>query len=66
MSCVQSTPAMAEMLEALANHEPTDQFRGTHEWENARAWGWIVDSGELTEAGHEHTGGRGDSVVSRP
>jgi hypothetical protein len=57
---------MAEMLEALANHEPTDQFRGTHEWENARAWGWIVDSGELTEAGHEHTGGRGDSVVSPP
>ena len=40
MSCVQPTPAMAQMLDALANHEPADQYRGTNEWENARALGW--------------------------
>jgi hypothetical protein len=44
------------MLEALANDEPPDQFRDTPEWKDARAWGWVMESGELTGTGHRHAG----------
>lgn len=46
----------AAMLEALAHDEPPDQYRDTREWEDARAWGWIMESGRLTGMGARHAG----------
>jgi hypothetical protein len=57
MSCVDVTPEMAAMLEALANDEPPDQYRDTPEWKNARAWGWVMESGGLTGVGSRHIPG---------
>jgi hypothetical protein len=57
MSCVDVTPEMAAMLEALANDEPPEPFRDTPEWKNARAWGWVMESGELTGIGSRHIPG---------
>jgi hypothetical protein len=57
MSCVEVTPSMAAMLGALANDEPPDQYRDTPEWKNARAWGWVMESGELTGIGSRHIPG---------
>jgi hypothetical protein len=63
MSCVEVTPAMAAMLEALAHDEPADPFRDTPEWKNARAWGWVMESGELTGIGHRHAGPISKGIV---
>ena len=63
MSCIQMTAAMAEMLEALARGEEFEQFRSTNEWSHARAFGWVLDSGELTEAGHRHVVGHADKML---
>lgn len=53
MPCVPVTPAMLELLEALTAwpDAKTDDLRSRPEWEQARAWGWIMESGELTGTG---------------
>jgi hypothetical protein len=60
MSCVDITPAMAWLLGALrswpVSPELLEQLRATEEWGEARAWGWIMESGELTGTGHQHAG----------
>ena len=54
VSRVDVTPAMAAMLETLANDEPSDHYQRTPHWEDARAWGWIMESGRLTGTGSRH------------
>ena len=62
MSCVPVTPEMSGLLEACRSYPlPTDildQLRAMAEWEQARAWGWIMESGELTGTGSRHAGGK--------
>lgn len=53
-SWAEVTVAMAAMLEALANDEPPDQLRGSPEWKDARAWAWVMRTGELTGTGSRH------------
>lgn len=49
---------MAELLAALTEWPDIDtaSLQGLPEWRQARAWGWVMDSGELTGtgAGHAH------------
>jgi len=33
------------------------QIKGSPEWEQARSWGWVMESGELTGSGSRHAGG---------
>ncbi|MEX2652969.1 MAG: hypothetical protein WD473_11075 [Acidimicrobiia bacterium] len=47
---------MSELLEALANGEPPVAFHDRPEWAQAREWGWIMESGELTGTGNRHAG----------
>ena len=56
MSCVPVTDAMADLLERLAAWPDvdTDELRGRPEWEQARLWGWIMESEELTGTGMAH------------
>jgi hypothetical protein len=55
MSCTAVTAAMAELLEALTAWPNVDfGLRRGPEWEQARAWGWIMESGELTGTGLGH------------
>lgn len=56
MSCVLVTPAMAALLEVLRDWPEVDttELRHTPEWEQARTWGWIMESGELTGSGSRH------------
>jgi hypothetical protein len=55
MSCTPLTPAMRELLEACAEWPDVDvdQLQGP-ETEQARAWGWVMASGELTGTGWAH------------
>ena len=56
MSCVPVTPAMASLLEVLRDWPEVDttELRHRPEWEQARMWGWIMESGELTGSGSRH------------
>jgi hypothetical protein len=47
---------MFELLETLADwpNIDTQLLRGRPEWGQARTWGWIMDSGELTGTGLAH------------
>lgn len=60
MSCVPITPEMAYLLETCRSWpvslEVLEELRAMPEWDQARAWGWIMASGELTGTGHRHTG----------
>ena len=60
MSCVPITPEMAYLLEACrswpTSPEILDQLQGMSEWEEARAWGWIMQTGRLTGMGASHAG----------
>ena len=60
MSCVPITPEMAYLLEAcrswpVASHV-LEELKGMPEWAQARAWGWVMESGELTGTGSRHAG----------
>lgn len=50
------TVEMRELLEALTAWPDVDtaELRLTTEWDQARAWGWIMESGELTGQGMRH------------
>ena len=56
MSCTPITPAMRRLLEQLTDYPNVDiePLQGLSEWEQARAWGWVMPSGELTGAGLRH------------
>jgi hypothetical protein len=47
---------MRELLEALADWPNVDTrpLRDRPEWEQARTWGWVMESGELTGTGLAH------------
>jgi hypothetical protein len=45
---------MAVMLAALAAGEPPEPYHGSAEWTDARAWGWVMESGEVTGTGIRH------------
>ena len=55
MTCVEVTPEMARLLAALRPWpvEPVllDALRAVPEWDQARAWGWVMASDELTGTG---------------
>lgn len=44
---------LAAPLEAWPDVD-TQEMRKRREWDQARAWGWIMDSGELTGLGYAH------------
>lgn len=56
MTCVPVTEAMAALLDRLQAWPEVDLAEVTHlpEWVQARAWGWVMSSGELTGAGLAH------------
>lgn len=60
VSCVPITPEMAHLLEACRSWplspEVLNQLQGMPEWEEARAWGWIMRTGRLTGTGSRHAG----------
>lgn len=58
MSCVDITHDMATLLVALRSwpHVDLEALRVMPEWKLARDWGWILESGELTESGARHAG----------
>ena len=60
MSCVPITPEMSFLLGALRGYlvstDVQEQLRAMPEWQQAREWGWIMRSGELTGTGHRHAG----------
>ena len=66
MSCVPVTPEMAELLEALQAGPDVDleALRSRPEWEQARKWGWAMQSGELTGTGLAHAGELPRGIVS--
>ena len=60
MSRVPITPEMGFLLAALRGYLVStavqEQLRAMPEWQQAREWGWIMRSGELTGTGHRHAG----------
>lgn len=58
MSCVEVSEPMRTLLEAPTDWPDVDiqPLRETPEWSQARAWGWIMPSGELTGTGLAHAG----------
>ena len=69
MSCVHITPAMAWLLDALRSYpgcpEVLAQIKESPEWDQARTWGWVLESGELTGSGCRHAGGDWTSGILR-
>ena len=39
------------------------RLRRTPEWLQARAWGWVLESGELTGTGARHAGPLADGIL---
>jgi len=56
---------MRQILEALTTWPDvdSDELRRRPEWDQARAWGWVVESGELTGTGLAHAGELPDGLV---
>jgi hypothetical protein len=56
VSCTPVTDEMADLLDRLAEWPDVDttELRARPEWRQARAWGWIMESGELTGQGWRH------------
>ena len=67
MSCVPITPGMAYLLEACRtwpiSPEVLDKLLAMPEWEQAQAWGWIMQTGRLTGTGARHAGGLSKGIV---
>lgn len=66
VSCTPVSPAMRQLLEALAEWPDvdTEDLRRRPEWAQARAWGWVMESGELTGTGLAHAGELPRGIVS--
>ncbi len=56
MSCTSISSAMRELLEALTvwPDVDTEGLRRRPEWDQARSWGWVMESDELTGTGLAH------------
>jgi hypothetical protein len=56
MSCTPVTTEMADLLDRLRAYADVDleELRRWPEWPQARAWGWVMESGELTGLGFAH------------
>jgi hypothetical protein len=56
MSCVPVTDEMVDLLDRLASWPDVDtaELRQLPEWNQARSWEWIMESGELTGQGTRH------------
>lgn len=56
MSCTPVTATMRRLLEDLTAWPYVDieDLRRRAEWAEARAWGWVMESGELTGTGLAH------------
>jgi hypothetical protein len=67
MSCVDVTPQMKHLLARLrlwsVRATELDRLRETDEWAQARAWGWIMESGELTGSGWRHFDDLPDGIL---
>ena len=67
MSCVPITPEMACLLEACRSwplsSEAFDQLQAMPEWDEAQAWGLIMQTGRLTGTGSRHTGDLPKGIV---
>jgi hypothetical protein len=61
MSCVPVTPQMSDLLEACRTWplptEILEELEAMPEWEQARTWGWIMQTGRLTGTGSRHAEG---------
>lgn len=68
MSCVDITPEMRWLLDALRGSprdEILEKVRATPEWEQAVKWGWVIPrTGELTGSGWRHAGDLPDGILS--
>ncbi|MGD2100813.1 MAG: hypothetical protein PVG83_01125 [Acidimicrobiia bacterium] len=66
MSCIPISPAMRTLLETLRAWPAVDvdKLRQTPEWRDALAWGWVMESGELTGSGLRHVGGQPDGILA--
>ncbi len=58
MSCTPVTDEMADLLDRLRAYTDVDleELRRWPEWAEATAWGWVMESGELTGTGLAHAG----------
>lgn len=69
MSCVPVSEAMAGLLAALeawpVSDDTLDRLRRLPEWDDACAWGWVMESGELTGTGLAHVHELPDGLVPR-
>jgi hypothetical protein len=54
LDAMRSWPVCPEVLE---------QVRATPEWAEARAWGWVMETGELTGIGSRHAWGAGEGIL---
>jgi hypothetical protein len=52
---------MSYLLEAARSYPISpavlEEIRAMPEWDQARAWGWIMETGELTGTGSRHANG---------
>ena len=67
MSCTPVTPAMRQLLKQLADYPNVDiePLQCLREWEQARSWGWVMTSGELTGTGLGHVKELPGGIVSQ-
>jgi len=60
MACVPVSSEMSYLLDALRSWpfapDVLGQLRAMPEWEQARSWGWVMESEELTCTGLRHAG----------
>ena len=66
MSCTPVPPELRDLLEALTAWPEVDaeDLPRRPEWEQARAWGWVMESGELTGTGLAHVKELPGGIVS--
>lgn len=55
---------MAQLLEQLKAGHGIEELRHTAEWAQARAWGWVIESGELTGTGWSHADELAGGIVT--
>lgn len=64
-----SPPRWLGALDALRSYpvspEVTTQIKESPEWEQARSWGWVMESGELTGSGSRHAEGHSPQGIIR-
>ena len=67
MSWVEVTDRMAILLHHLTRWPLPDEdlarLRRTPEWIQARKWGWVMESGELTGIGSRRAGPISDGIL---